>query len=378
MPIDFAVRPVTSARDKRQFLDFGYSLYSGNKYFVPPLRMDVSKALNPRKNPFFEHGQIQPFLAVDTSGEVVGRIAAIVNGMHLKKYEDQTGFFGFFEVVDDPHVATALLDAAANWLRSKNLTSMRGPTNPSMNDVAGLLVSGFDREPSIMMPYNLDYYESHLVDYGFRRAMTMWAYYIHFKYAHPERLIKGARLMLKRNPGLKIRNLDMSRFDQEAEDILDIYNDAWSDNWGHVDMLESEFKHLAKDMKQIVDPNIIYIVEDEGVPVAFSISLPNLNLALKKVHRGRLLPFGLAKLLAHTSFGDIHECRTLLMGVRKSHRNKGIDVIMNEAIVRDGPLHGYPASEMSWVLDSNRALINALNQLGGVVDKEYAMFEVAI
>lgn len=378
MPIQFVVKPVSSGRDKRRFLDFGYSHYQGNEYFVPPIRMDVSKSLNPKKNPFFEHGEIQSFLAFDSEGEVVGRISAIVNGMHLKKYNDATGFFGFFESIDNKVVANALLDRAAEWLRAKGLRAMRGPTNPSMNDVAGLLVDGFDRSPFIMMPYNHRYYHQLLTDYGFERVMTMWAYYIHYMYAKPERLVKGAELMRRRNPSLKMRNIDMSRFDEEAKIILDIYNDAWSDNWGHVEMLESEFKHLAKEMKQIVDPNIIYVVEDDGVPVAFSISLPNLNLALKKVKNGRLFPTGLVKLLAHTTFGDVNECRTLLMGVRKSHRGKGIDVIMNDAIVKDGPLHGYPASEMSWVLDSNRALTNALDSLGGVKDKEYGMFEVSI
>ena len=166
------VRPVTSSADRRRFLDLPYSHYAEDRAFVPPLRMDQAKVLNPKKNPFFEHGDMQLFIA-ERAGEVVGRIAGIVNGMHLKKYDDGNGFFGFFETIEDPEVSTALLDAATGWLKQRGLTGVRGPTNPSMNDVAGLLVDGFNRAPSILLPYNKSYYEQYLADYGFTRAMTM-------------------------------------------------------------------------------------------------------------------------------------------------------------------------------------------------------------
>jgi hypothetical protein len=368
------VHPVVSSRDLRRFIDFPYSHYASHPHWVPQLRMDVKKTLDPRKNPFFEHGKTALFLAEDGSGSVCGRIAAIVNAMHLQKYADGNGFFGFFECVERYEVAERLFDAACDWLREQSLTGVRGPTNPSMNDIAGLLVDGFDRPPSIMMPYNPAYYADFLQRYGFSRAMTMWAYYINNKYLSIEKLRRGVDLIYRRRPTLSLRKLDMGQFDRDARIVLDIYNDAWSNNWGHVPMTPNEFAHLAKDLKKVVDPNIVYILEDAGRPVAFSVSLPNINLALRHTN-GRLLPFGLFQLLLRARFGGIYECRTLLMGVIKEYQGMGLDAIMNLQIMIDGPKNGYMASEMSWVLDNNPAMINAMMSFGGVKDKEYAMFE---
>lgn len=373
-----AVRPVVSGADMKAFVDFPFELYRENRFWIAPLRRDVHNTLNRKKNPFFEHGDIRPYLARDESGKVVGRIAAVVNGMHLEKYDDNVGFFGFFETVEDPAVARALLAVVAADLRSKGLTKMRGPANPSLNDVSGLLVTGFDREPSIMMPYNPPYYEEFLIDYGFSRAMTMWAYYVHKKYAQTDKLRRGAQLVHRRNPGLRLRNLDMKRFDEEARVILDIYNEAWSNNWGHVPMTPREFAHLAKEMKQIVDPRIVFLIEDDSGPVAFSITLPNLNQALRHVKDGRLLPLGLPKLLAYSSFGGVHDCRTLLMGVRQQYQGRGLDAILNLTIIEEGPRYGYDGSELSWVLDSNAPMRNAAIAMGAVVDKEYALLECEI
>lgn len=370
------IKAVESKKDLNRFIDFVYDHYENARYFIPPLRLDLTETLNPKKNPFFEHGKIQCFLA-EENGKIIGRIAAVINGMHLQKYNDGNGFFGFFECVERPEVAKALFDAAENWLKAQGLSGMRGPANPSMNDVAGLLVDGFDREPSIMMPYNYDYYEKYLLDNRFERVQTMWAYYIHQKYRRDMvRLKRGNALIFKRNPGLKLRTIDMSRFDEEAQIILDIYNDAWSENWGHVSMTPNEFKHLASAMKQILDPKVIYILELNGKPIAFSITLPDLNKALRHVKRGRLLPFGIFKLLWHSKFHKIDTGRTLLMGVLKEYQGRGFDVVVNLAICEDGVENaGYEASEMSWLLDSNKPMVNAAINLGGVKDKEYAMFE---
>ena len=292
-----------------------------------------------------------------------------------KKYDDNAGFFGFFECVEDFDIATQLLDTASEWLKDQGLTSMRGPVNPSMNDVSGLLVDGFDREPAIMMPYNPPYYYEYLTRYGFTRAMTMWAYYIHYKYAKTEKLKRGVNLVKRRYPKLHLRTLDMKRFDSDADMILDIYNEAWSHNWGHVPMTNAEFAQLAKELKLIVDPKAVFILEDDGIPVAFSLTLPNINLALKSVKDGNLLPTGLFKLLISAKFGGIHEGRTLLMGVRLPYQGKGLDAILNLTVIERLPTYGYFASEMSWVLDSNKPMMNAMDSIGGTPDKEYVMLE---
>ncbi len=191
------IRPIHTRSDRKRFIDFPYTFYKGHRYWVPSLRRDAAFTLNPKKNPFFEHGTMQLFLAEDDTGTVVGRVAGIVNGMHLKKYDDGIGFFGFFECIDDYDTAAALLDAAAAWLRNKGMTGVRGPANPSLNDTAGLLVDGFDRLPALLMPYNLPYYEGLLHRYGFERAMTMWAYYNHYKIVQTERLRRGAFAIAK-------------------------------------------------------------------------------------------------------------------------------------------------------------------------------------
>ena len=371
----FSVTPVHSRGDRRAFIQFPYELYRDSPVWVPPLRMDAAKLINPKKNPFFEHGRMGLFLARSTEGKVVGRIAAIYNGMHLQKYNDGVGFFGFFDVVDDRAISHALLDAAMAWLREQGLTGVRGPANPSLNDTAGLLVDGFDRQPSILMPYNYAYYVDHIESYGFERAMTMWAYYSHIKYIHDAKLFRGSELILKRYPTLSVRPIDMDRFTDEAKLIMDIYNDAWSDNWGHVPMTDAEFSHLAADMKQIVDPRLIVIVEDDGEAVAFAASLPDLNYALKTIKNGRLLPFGLAKLVMLASSGVIREIRMPLMGVKRSHHGRGLDALLISKTIQAGHEIGVTGCEMSWVLDSNLRLRNALEALNSVIDKEYAMYE---
>ena len=370
------VYPVTSRKDQKRFIDFGYTHYDGDANWIPMLRSEIVKILNPSKNAFFEHGKIQPFLAENSKGEVVGRIAAIINGMHLKKYNDANGFFGFFECIEDYSVAETLLDTAKDWLKQEGMQGMRGPANPSLNDIAGLLVDGFERKPSVMMPYNPPYYISFLEQYGFERAMTMWAYFIHFKYLQLDKMRRGMKLLQRRYPDVHLRTIDMSRFEEEAQTIMDIYNDAWSNNWGHVPMTQNEFKQLAADLKQIIDPNVVFLLEEKGVPIAFSVSLPNINQALEHIPNGRLLPTGLFQLLLRAKFGGINELRTLLMGVRKSHQGRGFDTILNLAIMEAGPANGYPCSEMSWVLDSNPRMIHALEDFGGVKDKEYAMVEL--
>ncbi|MEM1118709.1 MAG: GNAT family N-acetyltransferase, partial [Bacteroidota bacterium] len=366
-----------SSADRRAFLDLPYRHYAEDPHFVPPLRMDQANVLSPKKNPFFEHGAIELFLA-ERGGEVVGRVAAIENGQHLAKYDDGNGFFGFFEAVEDYGVAEGLLDAASAWLAARGLTGVRGPANPTMNDVAGLLVDGFDRPPSILLPYNKPYYESFLQRWGFERAMTMWAFYVHEAYINADRMARGAEIVRRRNPGVSVRSLDLSRFDDDVATAMEIYNVAWAENWGHVPYTREEALHLAKELKPVIEKDLFLIAEIDGTPVAFAASLPNLNRALKKLSNGRLLPTGLPKLLATVKAGGVYEIRMALMGILPEHRNLGLDALLIHQTIVNGRRDGYEAAELSWVLDSNQPLINALEKLGCARDKEYAMFEAAL
>ncbi len=370
-----SIKRVNGRRDRRAFIQFPFDLYRDNPNWIPPLRLDTSHLINPKKNAFFEHGAMELFLAYSESGQVVGRIAAILNGMHLKKYDDGVGFFGFFECINDAGVAAALFQAASEWLSERNLTVMRGPANPSLNDVAGLLVNGFHVPPAILMPYNADYYESLLAENGFHQVMKMWAYYTHTRLVDDKRLFRGAEIVRKRNPSLSIRTINMGRFEDEAHVLMDIYNDAWSENWGHVPMTEREFDQMAHEMKQIVLPELINIIEDEGQPVAFSASVPDMNYAFATLRSGRLLPSGVLKLLAFLKLNAIREIRMPLMGVRKKYQGRGLDAwLVADIAVRARKL-GMLGCEMSWVLDSNPRLKKFLETLGSAVPKEYGLFE---
>jgi GNAT superfamily N-acetyltransferase len=370
-----SVRAATTGKDRRRFFDFPYRHYRDAPYWVPPLRADQKKALDPKKNPFFDHGRVELFLAEDEKGTTVGRIAAIINGSHLEKYGDGVGYFGFFETIEDYGVAEALLDAACGWLKENGLTGVRGPTNPTINDTAGLLVEGFDRRPFILMPYNPPYYIEYLERYGFDRAMTMWALYVHAAYINHERMRRGAELVLRRYPEVSVRPMHMKTFWEDAHTARRIYNAAWSDNWGSVPMTEREFEHLAKDLKQIIEPDMVYFVEVDGEAVAFSVTIPNLNRALVHVKDGRLLPLGLPKLLAYAKMGGMYEARMPLMGVLPEYHGRGFDALLIDASIRAGRPKGYEASELSWVLDVNAPLINSLEKLGAVRDKKYVMVQ---
>ncbi len=374
--MSFRVTKVKTSRERKAFIDFPYKFYKDSAFWVPPLRMDQKGVLNPKKNPFFEHGDIELFIAHnEENDEIVGRIAAIKNGMHLEKYNDGVGFFGFYECIENIEAARSLFTAAAQSLKDSGLKTMRGPTNPSMNDISGMLVDGFDKLPAIMMPYNMSYYPQQLADLGFEKEMTMWAYFIRRDTRKMERMHRGLELLKRRYPDLSVRTLDMKRFDEEARTILAIYNDAWQDNWGHVTMTENEFLHLVKDMKQIVDPNIVYLLEKAGETIGFSISLPDINPVLHRIKNGKLFPFGLLKLFILPKLNPIVHLRTLLMGIKKEHQGKGWDALMNASILIEGPKHGYTGSEMSWILESNPKMKLGAENVGGYKVKEYAMFE---
>lgn len=369
------VRAVRSARDRRRFLDFPYAFYRGSPYWVPPLRLEQSRLLFSKRNPFLRHSRIEPFLAEDGDGRVLGRIAAIVNGAHLAHHGDGVGFFGFFECVARHDVAALLLDAAAAALRAEGLVAMRGPANPSINDCSGLLVGGFDRRPSVLMPYNPPYYGELLLRHGFERRMTMWAYYGAWKHLNAGRLRRGAALVRKRLPGLRVRTPDMRRFLDECRIMWSIYNRAFDGGWGHVPLSEAEFLAMAGSMRPILDPAIVFFLEHDGVPVGFSLSLPDVNALLRHLPDGRLFPLGFLELLGYRCFGEPREFRTAVLALLPEYQKRGLDGLLILDTIEEGRRRGYVASELSWVMDDNVVLKNALRHLGATVDKEYAMFE---
>ncbi len=360
---------VESGKERRQFINVPYNLYKNDTYWVPPLKSEEKKLINTKKNPFYDNADIAPFL-LRQNGNIIGRIAA-VNDRRFNNYHDsKTGFFGFFECIDDQQAAHTLLQAASEWLKDRGLTEVIGPASPGMMDEIGVLVDGFDHYPSILMPYSKPYYDRLLKTEGFEKEMDLYAYRISQETAFENN--KRARgIVEKRYPDLKIREVDLKEIKREVQIVRHIFNEAWSGNWGFIPLTEEEFSNLADDLKMILDPKFAHIAEMDGKPVAFSIALPDLNQALRHLN-GRLLPFGLFKLLWYQR--KINRVRTALMGVLPAYQGKGIDALLHLEAIENGPKKGIKTSELGWVLETNTNMIRIAERLGAHVEKTYRMY----
>jgi hypothetical protein len=357
---DVSVRPVRTAGDLRRFIAFPYALHRGDPFWVPPLRMDVRKLLDRKKNPFFHHADAEYFLAVRPGDEVVvGRIAAIHNRAHNAFHDDQVGFYGFFECVNDQAVANALFDAAAAWLGPRGLDTMRGPASFSTNDECGLLVAGFDTPPTLLNPHNPRYYVDLTERAGFTKAMDMFQYQTRNPDI-PERLMRGARLLAERKK-ITLRRIDMRRWDDEIEHIKHVYNAAWERNWGFVPMSDAEIDHLAAQLKPVVVPDLVVFCEQEGKTIGFAAALPDLNVALKTNPSGRLFP-GIVKILLAAR--KIARIRILLLGLLKEYRMTGADALMYHWIWEKGYALGHRWAEAGWILENNAPMSNGLLRMG--------------
>jgi GNAT superfamily N-acetyltransferase len=367
------IRTVLSRKDRRRFLLFPYQLYRNDSNWVPPLIADQKVLLNPGKNPFFKHADAQFFLALG-DGQPMGRVAAMVDHKHNEIHSEKTGFFGFFECLDNREAANALLTAARDWVKDRGMTAFRGPVNPSQNEDCGLLTDAFNLPPVLMMTYNPPYYPALLTDFGLEKVMDLYAYYIDDSNPPPEKLVRVAEIVRKRKR-LRIRPINMKHFDDEAKKVWFIYNNAWFQNWGFVPMTEDEFAHLAKKLKQGAVPDLALIAEVDGKPVGFSLSMPDLNQAI--IHaRGRLFPFGLLKILHYAKKIDM--IRIITMGVIKEYRNMGIDAVFYLDTWRNATKRGYHRGEMSWILENNVMMNRSAEMLGGKIYKTYRMYEMKV
>jgi GNAT superfamily N-acetyltransferase len=370
------VKPVETKRDLMEFIKSPWQIYRNDPHWVPPLIIERKEFLDKNKNPFFKHAEVVFFLA-KRNGQTVGRIAGIVNRNHIKFHQENAGFFGFFECVKDYEVAKALLDSVREWLKSKGMGIMRGPANFSSNDEWGLLVEGFDSPPVIMMSYNPSYYLDFMESYDMVKAKDLYAYFIDKSLPPPERVMRMAESIKKRE-NVKIRNINMKKFKDEVERIKQIYNSAWSKNWGFIPMTDEEFDHMAKSLRQIVDPHMVFIAEADGKPAGFSLALPDFNQVLRKLN-GRLFPFGILKLLWHTKvINKIDGVRIITMGVIPEFQKRGIDTVFYVETYNVGVKRGYTWAEMSWVLEDNVMMNRVLELLGARLYKKYRIFEIKI
>jgi hypothetical protein len=366
---------IGDVRGKERFIGVPWRIYSGRyPHWVPPLRMERRDFLDPRKNPFFEHAAVKLFLAVDERGAGCGRIAGIINRNHNDTYGDKTGFFGLFECVEHDSVAAALFGAAAGFLKAGGMEVMRGPMNMCINDDIGLLVDGFDHPPMIMMPYNPPYYEKLVTGFGFHPVMNLLAHYSVSPGRAPLHLERGVKLA-RQKYGFTVRKVNMRDYDGEVRRIQNVYTSAWAENWGAVAMTDQEFKHLAKDLKMILDPDLCFIAEVDGEIAGFSLSLPDINQALIHLD-GRLFPFGLFKLLWYKR--RINAVRIITMGVIKKFRHMGIDACFYCETYKNAHAKGMPRGEASWILETNTTMNRALEKMGFRVYKTYRLYDLAL
>lgn len=362
--------PVTNKKEQMEFIKFPWKIYKNDPYWVPPLIIDMKKMMNRDKYAFFEHSKVDFFLA-RRNGKTVGRIAAILNNRHNQVHNDNIGFFGFFETLNDAEVAKSLLDTASDWCRQKGLESIRGPMNYSQNDTCGLLIDSFDSSPVILMTYNPEYYIGLIENYGFKKAMDLYAYYLSAEKQMPKRLIRVAE-KIKKELNITIRPIRMKNFQEEVNKVKKVYNAAWSPNWGFVPLTDNEIEQIAMDLKPAVDPDIVYMAEDNGEPVGFSLAIPDMNIAIKKAN-GRLFPTGLLKILWNKR--KIDGLRVVIMGVIPEYQKRGIDSVFYWETYRNGVKKGYKWGEFSWILENNVMMNRAARMMGAHVYKTYRVYE---
>jgi len=366
MSAGLTIRPIHDARGRNSFLNLPFRLYRDDPHWVPPLRWAQAKVFAGR-TAFFQRAEMALLLA-ERAGRAVGRIAAIHNRAHDAEHHDAVGFFGFFECEPaDTEAAAGLFEAAGRWLAERERTAMRGPVNPSMNAECGLLIEGFDRPPMVMMPYNPQKYIELYESAGLAKCKDLYAYLVRAESVDEgakgrSRMLRMADIIKRKHPEVQVRTLDMKRYEAEVLRLVEVFESARTSNWGHVPLTEAEALEMARDMKAVIDPDLIVLAEVDGEPAGASMALPNINRALAAC-KGRLFPFGFLRFLR--AMRRIHEIRIFGIAALERYRHLGIaGLLMLETILR-GRAKGIDTGEASWVLEdnvmSNRTLQNVLD-----------------
>lgn len=370
-----AVTPVESKSDLRQFIHLPFRLYKGNPHWTPPLFMFENERFDPKRNAFYFHSQVQLFVA-RRQGRVVGRITAQIDGEHLRYWNEKVGFFGFLECEDDPEIARALLSAAEAWLRERGMERIRGPLSFSTNGEVGFLAWGFDEPQLPLMPYTHEYYLSLMERAGYGKVKDLYAWKWE---GGPVPDGPGRRMVdeLRARDDVKVRRARIKDFRKEYELILKLYNDAWSENWGFVPATEAEADEIAKNLRLIVDPAIVPIVEVDGVPAAMALAIPNYNWAQQPLN-GHLFPFGWLRFLWRLKVRRPHSGRLLLLGVGKDFRHRqyaGLAYLLCDEIYHGARERGYEWAEFGWTLEDNGLINSLIRKIGARHYKTYRVYE---
>lgn len=369
-----SVRQLPLGGNLKEFLDVVERIYRDDPKYVRPLDFDLKQRLS-RKNPFFRHGEGTIFTA-HRNGECVGRCTAQIDRAWNDRYGERTGFFGFFDTIDDQEVASALLQRAGEWLRSRGMRKIIGPLSLNSNEEMGCLVDGFDMPPMVMMPHHRPYQGKLIEGAGFVKAKDLYAW----RYVVgplPKRAQKAVDIIAAL-PEVRTRHVDKKNLENEVRLVMDIFNDGWSDNWGFVPLTTPELKKLADDFKLLLVPELTQIVEIDGEPAAFAIAIPNLNEFIHDLN-GKLLPTGVAKLLWRFKVVGGKTARLALLGIRKKFRIQkkygALSAYMYGELSRSGARLGIEWGELSWTLEDNHPVNLGIKMMGGEIYKTYRVYE---
>ena len=358
--------------DLNEFIRLPWSLYKDDPNWIPPLILERRMQLSP-KNPYFEHAKFCSWITY-RNGKPVGRISAQIDRLHIDRYQDATGFFGMLEAEDNSLTFRALLSTAESWLRDQGMQQISGPFNLSINQELGLLVDGFDTPPSLMMGHARPYYADRIEKDGYQKEKDLLAYIIN---TDSKMTAAAKRITARAKDRIHIRRLQKSDFVNELEIIRNIFNDAWSQNWGFIPWTEAEFEHLGKDLKMLADEELIKIAEADGKPAAFMVVLPNINEVIRDLN-GRLLPFGWLKMLWRLKVKYPKSARIPLMGVRSQYHNSLMGAALAFGIFADVQQQvlkrGIKEIELSWILEDNMRMRNIIESNSGRVYKTYRIY----
>jgi hypothetical protein len=372
----YHVVPLAGNRQLTDFIRVPHTVYADDEHWVAPLDFERREALS-AKHPFNLHAQWQGWVAYRGT-QPVGRITAQIDQLYLERHDAQTGFFGLIEGLDDPELFRALTSTAESWLREKGMSRLIGPFNLNINQEVGLLVEGFDTPAYFLMSHARPYYEARLLDCGYAGCQDTLAYLAPPDYEAPKVFQRQLRRALRQ---ISVRPLNRKNKTVELEVLRDIFNDAWSENWGFVPFTREEFADIGQQLMLLVPEDFVLIAEHDGEPVGFIVLVPNLNEIIRDLH-GRLLPFGWAKLLWRLKVRFPTTARVPLMGVRKRYHNKplgtGIALAVIDASRHNAVRRGVKMVETSWILESNAGMRNLMEHMGGRISKRYRMYEKLI
>jgi hypothetical protein len=354
------------------FIGLVWPLYQDDPMWVPSLILERRSQLAPN-NPYFEHATYNSWIAY-RGGKPVGRISAQIDQLHLDRYQDATGFFGMLEAENNPATFKLLMETAETWLRRKGMRRVAGPYNLSINQEVGLLVDGFDTPPVMMMGHARPYFAERVEENGYRKEKDLLAYIINTDFAHP---LAMQAITARAKNRVHIRSLRKSNFKKELEIIRNIFNDAWSQNWGFIPWTNAEFEHLGKDLKMLVDEDLVVFASVDGEPAAFMVVLPNINEIIRDLN-GKLLPFGWLKLLWRLKVRYPTTGRVPLMGVRRQYHGSMLGAALAFSVIAalqpSAIKHGIKELELSWILEDNRGMRDILEAISGRVYKTYRVY----